>query len=260
MADRLAAIFDANLDLYNTINLGDDDNNDDGSDDDDDDDDDGHDNINVGDDDSTSDGSDDENDASTCYGMDGVEDEDDIEDDDGISDFHFNQPQDLTNIIETLNDNAPGMYTGPRGGDYYTIMHYIVGTCISTDDGESMDTSPPYVPTTTVTGTCMCTCTCTVYSKLYTLAVISTPKPWTGFKIVGDNIDKTVNPSFQRLLYPVQSLHYFHSYACLDRIDFSNLDDSSPIGVINVRKACFASTSEILELKSNFCVLVSRYN
>lgn len=83
--------------------------------------------------------------------------------------------------------------------------------------------------------------------------------PWTGFSIIGDNIDKNVNPSFQRLNYSTQSLHYFHSYACLDRIDFSNLDDLSPFGVINVKKACLTSDSEMLQLQSNFYVLVSRY-
>ena len=84
---------------------------------------------------------------------------------------------------------------------------------------------------------------------------------WTGFKLIGDNIDKNVHPSFQRLNYhTVQSLHYFHAYACLDRIDFSNLDDLSPFGVIDVRKACLTSASEILQLKSNFYVLVSRYD
>ena len=83
--------------------------------------------------------------------------------------------------------------------------------------------------------------------------------PWTGFSIIGDNIDKNVNPSFQRLHYSTQSLHYFHSYACLDRIDFSNLDDLSSFGVINVRKACLTSDSEMLQLKNNFYVLVSRY-
>ena len=74
----------------------------------------------------------------------------------------------------------------------------------------------------------------------------------TGFKIIEDNINKNVHPSFQRLNYGSQSLHYFHSYACLDRVDFSNLSNLSPSGVINVRSSCFTSEHEIAQIKSNF--------
>ena len=42
---------------------------------------------------------------------------------------------------------------------------------------------------------------------------------WTGFKIVGDNVDKDIRPSFQRIDYRTRSLHYFHAYAMLDRVD-----------------------------------------
>ena len=43
----------------------------------------------------------------------------------------------------------------------------------------------------------------------------------TGFKIVGDNIDKIVRPSNQRVDHQTRSYHYFHSFAVLDRIDLS---------------------------------------
>jgi len=39
---------------------------------------------------------------------------------------------------------------------------------------------------------------------------------WNGFKIVGDNIDKNVRPSFQRAQHQTKSLHYFNSYAVRD--------------------------------------------
>ena len=32
------------------------------------------------------------------------------------------------------------------------------------------------------------------------------------YKIVGDNIDKNIRPSFQRVSHQTKSLHYFHSY------------------------------------------------
>ena len=53
--------------------------------------------------------------------------------------------------------------------------------------------------------------------------VIST---WTGFKLVGDNIDKNLRPSFQRLNKQTILLHYL--YAVADIIDFSTLSDVVP--------------------------------
>ena len=42
----------------------------------------------------------------------------------------------------------------------------------------------------------------------------SAQKSWSGFKIVSDNIDKTVFASLQRLDDNItRSLHYFHAYA-----------------------------------------------
>ena len=54
------------------------------------------------------------------------------------------------------------------------------------------------------------------------------PSGWVGFKIVGDNIDKTVRPRHQTLENRTQSLHYFHSYAVKDRIDIGDLSDTKP--------------------------------
>lgn len=44
------------------------------------------------------------------------------------------------------------------------------------------------------------------------------------FKIVGDNIDKSVKPTSEHL---AKSLHYFHSYAVRDRTDVSGLSDEA---------------------------------
>ena len=56
---------------------------------------------------------------------------------------------------------------------------------------------------------------------------------WKDFKLIGDNIDKNIHRSFQSLNYTMMSLHYFHSYALLDRVDFSGLSDDPPNGVID---------------------------
>lgn len=45
-----------------------------------------------------------------------------------------------------------------------------------------------------------------------------------GYKLVGDNIDISVNTRFMRAQgYRNQSLHFFHSCAVLDRIDLTHL-------------------------------------
>ena len=82
---------------------------------------------------------------------------------------------------------------------------------------------------------------------------------WTGFKIIGDNLGKNVYPSFMRLDCETKLLHYYHAYAALDRIDFSGLSESSPLGVIDVEKARFVSESELVQITADFCTLVSRY-
>ena len=46
-------------------------------------------------------------------------------------------------------------------------------------------------------------------------------EPCYGFKIVGDNIDKNVNPRYMRCDRQTRSLHFFNSCAILDRIDLS---------------------------------------
>ena len=52
---------------------------------------------------------------------------------------------------------------------------------------------------------------------------------WTGFKIVGDNIDKTAKPRHVRFDRQTKSLHYFHAYAVKDRVNFANESDSPPV-------------------------------
>lgn len=53
---------------------------------------------------------------------------------------------------------------------------------------------------------------------------VHTPKIST-YKLVGDNIDKTVRPRHMRSDNQVRSLHYFHLYGVRDRIDLSDFED-----------------------------------
>lgn len=54
------------------------------------------------------------------------------------------------------------------------------------------------------------------------------PTTCHGFKLVGDNIDKAVKPSYMGSDRQKQSLHYFHSYAVKDRVNSSSLSDNLP--------------------------------
>ena len=88
----------------------------------------------------------------------------------------------------------------------------------------------------------------------------SAKKSWSGFKIVGDNIDKTVFASFQRLDDNTTcSLNYFHAYAAKDRIDFSRLSDSQPSQCEMDLESLLPSQSDVETIKGVISVLLSRY-
>ena len=75
---------------------------------------------------------------------------------------------------------------------------------------------------------------------------------WNGFKLIGDNIDKNIYQSFQRLNYGTKSLHYFHPFALLDRVDFSGLSDEPPKDDIEI--LCYQ------HLMKSFVILITRYD
>ena len=55
------------------------------------------------------------------------------------------------------------------------------------------------------------------------------------FKLVGDNIDKNVKARYLRSDHGNSSLHYFHSFAVKDRIDFSHLSSTLPLHAPTLR-------------------------
>ena len=81
---------------------------------------------------------------------------------------------------------------------------------------------------------------------------------WQGFKIVGDNIDKNFRPSYQRMNSQTISLHFFHSFAVLDRVDLSGVSDTTNIGIVDVFKL-LPSQEEVAITKQHFSVFISRY-
>jgi len=89
-------------------------------------------------------------------------------------------------------------------------------------------------------------------------ALINASSTWAGFKLVKDNIDKNICPSFQRNDRQTKSYHYCHAFALKDRIDLSSCLDTKPDSSID--PFCLLPTPDDLEqLKKNFIILVSRY-
>ena len=109
------------------------------------------------------------------------------------------------------------------------------------DDCESLPFSPitdsdadfdylDCVPVSTATSH-TCSITCMDFNLANEASIQSGTQPATpiqdyvlSFKIVGDNIDKSINPRYMRSDRKSQSLHYFHSYAVKDRISLAGFD------------------------------------
>ena len=80
----------------------------------------------------------------------------------------------------------------------------------------------------------------------------------SSYKVVGDNIDKNIRASFQRIDHQTKSVHYFHTFAAKDRIDFSNLSELTPHDIkINVSTLLPESTDLAIFL-NELQVIVSR--
>lgn len=85
------------------------------------------------------------------------------------------------------------------------------------------------------------------------------PTPCHGIKLVGDNIDQTVNPTHTRSDRQSKTLNYFQMYAVKDRTDISNFSEEQPLVNPN------APIQELLPnddddhiLLLNFTILISR--
>ena len=86
---------------------------------------------------------------------------------------------------------------------------------------------------------------------------LQSDQKWTGFKVVGDNLDKNICSSFSRLDKKTRSLHYFHHYAVLDRIELSSFSDKTPNDPVDVTKL-LVTTEDIAQLESDCVILIQR--
>jgi L1 cell adhesion molecule like protein len=81
-------------------------------------------------------------------------------------------------------------------------------------------------------------------------------------KLCGENLDKTVKTRYMRLDKGNLSLHYFHAYAVLDRIDLSGVSDSLVASCLpspeKIATSLLPSKLDDQTLKHHFAILVSR--
>lgn len=85
----------------------------------------------------------------------------------------------------------------------------------------------------------------------------------TTYSVVGDNLDKSIKPRYNRLQSQgIQLLHYFHHIAIADRIDVSNLSLTPPMPPKIAHEQCarslLPSTEDDRTLKDNMIILISR--
>ena len=85
---------------------------------------------------------------------------------------------------------------------------------------------------------------------------ISLP-PCTSVVIVGDNLDKSINPRHMTMEHQRKSLHYFHSYAVFNRIDFSDLASDKPIGDVSTLSLStyLTDATDCAKLHENYAIL-----
>ena len=84
-----------------------------------------------------------------------------------------------------------------------------------------------------------------------------------GYKLVGDNIDITVNARYLRAdNHRDQSLHFFHSYAVLDKINMGTLPIDLPASCnpspLNMAQSLLPSQEHDASLLNNLAILISR--
>lgn len=91
--------------------------------------------------------------------------------------------------------------------------------------------------------------------------VLRKPK-FKSFKLVGDNLDKSVRPRHETVDSHLCSLHYFHSFAAKDRCDTSELQDNPSLPDVDLTSfSCdviLPSEEDFTTLQDNYTIIVAR--
>jgi len=78
------------------------------------------------------------------------------------------------------------------------------------------------------------------------------------FKLVGDNIDKDVNPRHMHVYHQTRSLNYFNTFAVQDRIPTFDLPEQCVDHLSLTMHDFLPSAEDYTKLQSHFTFLVSR--
>lgn len=79
------------------------------------------------------------------------------------------------------------------------------------------------------------------------------------FKIIGDNLDKTIRPRDMRHDHQTKSLHYFHMYAVRDRVNLRAASNAASLPDASVNLVAILPTrSDEERLRQNFAILIAR--
>ena len=109
-------------------------------------------------------------------------------------------------------------------------------------------------------------CVCTLYLMYLKLAcnnVLFGIGHLTMYHLCGDNLDKGIKQRYMRIdNEKPASIHYFHSFAVADRIDFSNLSDQLILTEQRdaelVAKSLLPIPEDNMAFRTNICILMSR--
>ena len=125
----------------------------------------------------------------------------------------------------------------------------------------SLELAEPDIEGSVNTPTSLVVHACTNSSLGHLHPIIATP-PILGYKLVGDNVDKSVKPRYARSDNRNPPLHYFHSYAVKSRIDFSNLSNIPPshptCSLDAITDKLLPSEDDNKVLHSNFSIHIKR--
>ena len=78
--------------------------------------------------------------------------------------------------------------------------------------------------------------------------------------LVGDNWDKNVRPRHMTMEHQTSSLHLFHAYAVLDRVDCTSLPDTAPTANLEELSplSFLPSVEDCTQLRDDYITLVAR--
>ena len=85
-------------------------------------------------------------------------------------------------------------------------------------------------------------------------------KTYPTFKLVGDNLDKSIHPRDMRLDHQTKALHYFHMYAVRDCVNLADYTDNPSLPDISPSdlKTILPTIQDEEVLHANFAILIAR--